>query len=141
MTIREIAEWLGGEIAGSVSEAAPEIDRVEKIEEASPGSLTFLANPKYEKHLENTQATAVLVSRKLDLKKYSGRASLIFIRVDDPYIAFLHVLKRLTPAMDPFTTGIHPTAVIAATASMGTNVSVGANAVIGDLAVRLGKNV
>ena len=70
MTIREIAEWLGGEIVGGNIEGKPEIDRVAKIEEASPGSLTFLANPKYEKHLDTTNATAVLVSRKLDLKKY-----------------------------------------------------------------------
>jgi UDP-3-O-[3-hydroxymyristoyl] glucosamine N-acyltransferase len=139
MTIREIAEWLGGEIVGGTIEGAPEVDRVEKIEEASSGSLTFLANPKYEKHLESTHATAVLVSKKLDLQKYEGRASLIFIRVDDPYIAFLHILKRLTPAQDPFTIGIHPTAVIAATATVGKNVSVGANAVIGDHAL-IGNN-
>jgi UDP-3-O-[3-hydroxymyristoyl] glucosamine N-acyltransferase len=89
MTIREIAEWLGGEIIGGNIEGTPEIDRVAKIEEATTGSITFLANPKYEKHLYTTNATAVLVSRKLDLKINEGRASLIFIRVDDPYIAFL----------------------------------------------------
>jgi len=139
MTIREISEWLGGEIVGSHMEGAPEIDRVEKIEEASPGSLTFLANPKYEKHLDSTQATAVLVSRKLDLKKYAGRASLVFIRVDDPYVAFLHVLKRLTPALDPFTSGIHPTAIVSPTATVGTNVSIGAHAVIGEDAI-IGNN-
>lgn len=135
MTIREIAEWLGGEIAGSNIEEKPEIDRVAKIEEAAPGSLTFLANPKYEKHLGTTNATAVLVSRKLDLKKIEGRASLIFIRVDDPYIAFLHVLKRLTPTIDPFTSGIHSTAVISSNAVLGKNVSIGAYVIIGENAV------
>jgi UDP-3-O-[3-hydroxymyristoyl] glucosamine N-acyltransferase len=134
MTIREIAEWLGGDIEGGTLEGKPAIDRVAKIEEATPGSLTFLANPKYEKHLGTTNATAVLVSRKLDLKKIEGRASLIFIRVDDPYIAFLHMLKRLTPSMDPFTPGIHETAVISSSATIGKNVSVGAYAVIGDTA-------
>ena len=135
MTIREIAEWLGGEIVGGNIEGKPEIDRVAKIEEATPGSLTFLANPKYEQHLGTTNASVVLISRKLDLNKIEGQASLIFIRVDDPYIAFLHVLKRLTPAMDPFTSGIHPTAVISTTAVLGKNVSIGAYAVIGENAV------
>ena len=132
MTIREIAEWLGGEIAGGIIEGKPEIIQVAKIEEAQPGSLTFLANPKYEKHLGTTNATAVLVSRKLDLKKIESQASLVFIRVDDPYVAFLHVLKRLTPSLDPFTTGIHSTAVVSSKAVLGKNVSVGAFAVIGE---------
>ncbi|MGD1044264.1 MAG: UDP-3-O-(3-hydroxymyristoyl)glucosamine N-acyltransferase [Bacteroidota bacterium] len=139
MTILEIAEWLGGEIVGGNIEGKPEIDRVAKIEEATLGSLTFLANPKYEKYLGTTSATAVLVSRKLDLKKIEGRASSIFIRVDDPYVAFLHVLKRLTPTMDPFITGIHSTAIISPDAVLGKNVSVGANAVIGKNAV-IGSN-
>jgi len=135
MTIREIAEWLGGEIVGGTAEGMPEIDRVAKIEDAESGCITFLANPKYEKYLNTTNATAVLVSRKLDLRIIGGRASLLFIRVDDPYIAFLRMLKRLTPAMDPFTSGIHSTAVIAPTAVLEKNVSVGAYAVIGDKAV------
>ena len=135
MTIREIAEWLGGEIVGGNIEGKPEIDRVAKIEEATSGSLTFLANPKYQKHLGTTNATAVLISRKLDLKKIEGRASLVFISVDDPYIAFLHVLKRLTPTMDPFISGIHTTAVISSNATLGKNVSIGAYAIVGENAV------
>lgn len=139
MTIHEIAEWLGGELFGRTLEAAPEIDRVAKIEEAGTGSLTFLANPKYEKHLTTTGATAVLVSRKLDLKKFEGHSSLIFIRVDDPYSAFLQVLKRFTPAVDPFSAGIHSTAAISPSAVLGKNVSLGAHAVIGEQAV-IGEN-
>jgi UDP-3-O-[3-hydroxymyristoyl] glucosamine N-acyltransferase len=139
MTIREIAEWLGGDIVGSNVEDAPDIQCVAKIEDAVSGSLTFLANPKYAKHLSTTNATVVLVSRKLDLKDVEGRASLIFIQVDDPYVAFLHVLKRLTPAIDPFMTGVHSTVVIPSTVTMGKNVSVGAYAVIGEHAV-IGEN-
>jgi UDP-3-O-[3-hydroxymyristoyl] glucosamine N-acyltransferase len=132
MTIREIAEWLGGEVVGNKVESAPEITDVAKIEEAGAGSLTFLANPKYEKHLTTTRATAVLVSRKLDLVKYEGRTSLFFIRVDDPYVAFLYVLKRLTPTVEPFISGIHSAAIIPSTATVGKNISIGAYAVIGE---------
>jgi len=135
MTIHEIAEWLGGEVVGYNIESAPDIERVAKIEEADSGSLTFLANPKYEKHLDTTHATAVLVSRKLDLKKNVGRASLIFIRVDDPYVAFLHVLKRLTPTVELFTVGIHSTAIIPPNAIMGKNISIGSYAVVGENAI------
>jgi UDP-3-O-[3-hydroxymyristoyl] glucosamine N-acyltransferase len=135
MTIHEIAEWLGGEIVGNNIESAPDIERVAKIEDADSGSLTFLANPKYEKHLGSTQATAVLVSRKLDLKKVVDRASLIFIRVDDPYIAFLLVLKRITPTAELFTSGIHSTAIVPSNAILGKNISIGSCAVIGEHAI------
>ncbi len=135
MTIHEIAEWLGGEVIGKNIDDAPDIVRVAKIEEADSGSLTFLANPKYEKHLGTTRATAVLVSRKLDLKKNIDRSSLIFICVDDPYVAFLHVLKRLTPAIQIFTDGVHSTSIISPNAIIGKNVSIGPQAVIGEHAV------
>ena len=135
MTIHEIAEWLGGEVVGNNIESAPDIERVAKIEEADSGSLTFLANPKYEKHLGTTHATAVLVSRKLDLKKIMCRASLIFICVDDPYVAFLHVLKHITPTVELFATGIHSSAIVPSNAIMGKNISIGSHAVIGEHAI------
>ena len=135
MTIHEIAEFLGGEVIGNNIESAPDIERVAKIEEADFGSLTFLANLKYEKHLGTTQATAILVSRKLDLKKNVGRASLIFIRVDDPYVAFLHVLRRLTPTVELFTSGIHSTAIVPSNTIMGKNISIGSHAVVGEHAI------
>jgi UDP-3-O-[3-hydroxymyristoyl] glucosamine N-acyltransferase len=135
MTIQEIAEWLGGEIIGRDIDKAPEIIHVSKIEDAAEGSITFLANPKYERHLSATNATAVLVSRKLDLKKVTAKDSLIFISVEDPYLAFLKVLKRLNPSVEPFTLGVHNTSVIASTAVIGKNVSIGANTVIGEKAI------
>jgi UDP-3-O-[3-hydroxymyristoyl] glucosamine N-acyltransferase len=132
MTIDEIAKCLDGEIVGSNIKSVPDITRVAKIEEADTGSLTFLANPKYEKHLGTTRASVVLISRTLDLAKIDRNASLICIRVDDPYIAFLHIHKRLTPTVDTFLPGIHPTAVIFPSATVGRNVSIGAYAVVGE---------
>jgi len=139
MTIREIAEWLKGELAGPAAAFSSAIDRVAKIEEAGAGSLTFLANPKYRKYLATTNASAVLVARTFDLSSTPANASIVYIRVDDPYVAFLQVLKRLTPTLDPFPAGVHPTAVVAPTAAVGANVSLGAHVVIGDGA-RIGDN-
>lgn len=132
MTIYEIADWLGGEIIGAKGVNSPEISIVSKIEEANAGSITFLANPKYEKYLNTTQATAILVSRKFDVKKYEGKVSAIFICVDDPYLAFLKVLKRLNPSVEPFPAGIHQSAIIPSSSKIGKNVSVGAYVVIGE---------
>lgn len=132
MKVSEIAEWLNGEVVG---DGAVEITSVAKIEDAGPHDLTFLANPKYEKFVAGTKASAMLVSRSFGSGTKNVPGSLTLIRVDDPYVAFLHVLKRLTPAVDPFSTGIHPTAVISPTAKLGTQVDIGALAVVGDGAI------
>ena len=129
MTVQEIATWLQGEVVGN---GTVRIERVAKIEEADQHSISFLANPKYERYLETTQAAAVLVSKVYQGAKLPHRASLAFIKVDDPYLAFLQVLKKFTPTVDPFPKGIHVSATIAATARIGKDVCIGANVVIGD---------
>ncbi|MEK6755514.1 MAG: UDP-3-O-(3-hydroxymyristoyl)glucosamine N-acyltransferase [Bacteroidota bacterium] len=132
MKVREIASLVGGEVVGDDS---AEIAKVAKIEEAGSGDLTFLANPKYERFLATTRASAILVSSTLDTDRLLGQTALTFIKVPDPYVAFLQVLKRLTPVLDPFPTGIHPSAVVDATARIGRNVALGANVVVGKNAV------
>jgi UDP-3-O-[3-hydroxymyristoyl] glucosamine N-acyltransferase len=129
MTVQEIATWLQGELVGN---GTVQIERVAKIEEADQHSISFLANPKYERYLETTTAAAVLVSRKHQTAKLPHRHGLAIIKVDDPYDSFLKVLKKFTPSVDPFPNGIHPSATIAKSATLGKNVCVGANVVIGD---------
>lgn len=136
MTIQEIASWLGGEISG---DEHMEIRGVAKIEEAREGDITFLSNPKYERFLSSTDASAVLVSNQLELRKHDRRPNLTFIKVQDPYVAFLQVLKKLVPQVDPFTAGVHPTAVIAETAKIGSNVSIGVHCMVGEKA-EIGNN-
>ncbi len=132
MTAREIATFVRGEISG---DEGVEILRVAKIEESGPGDLTFLANPKYEKHVAATKASAILVSTSFDTKKAVLPQDLTVIKVPDPYIAFLQVLKHITPMPDPFFKGIHPTASVSTSANIGTNVSIGALVVVGEHAV------
>jgi UDP-3-O-[3-hydroxymyristoyl] glucosamine N-acyltransferase len=132
MTTREIATFVRGEISGN---QGIDILRVAKIEEAGPGDLTFLANPKYEKHVAATHASAILVAASFDTNRSGLPANLTFIKVPDPYVAFLQVMKLITPVPDPFWKGIHPTAVAALTASIGANVSLGAHVVVGNNAV------
>jgi UDP-3-O-[3-hydroxymyristoyl] glucosamine N-acyltransferase len=131
MKAREVANFIHGEISG---DADVEIVRVAKIEEAGPGDLTFLANPKYEKHVATTEASAILVSASFDPSHVRRSGGLTFIKVADPYVAFLQVLKHITPMPDPFFKGIHPAATVAESATIGKNVSLGAHAVIGDKA-------
>jgi UDP-3-O-[3-hydroxymyristoyl] glucosamine N-acyltransferase len=136
MTVHEIASMLQGEVVGN---GHVEILRVAKIEEAEAGDLTFLANPQYEKYLRQTNASAVLVSLDLDLQAYRDHVATSFIRVRDPYLGFLLALKKLTPTVDPFPVGIHPSAIVATSARLGADVGIGPLVSIGD-GVEIGDN-
>jgi len=134
MKLQELAAWLHGEVVG---DSSLRIRGLAKIEAAAPGDLTFLSNPKYEPHLKTTRASAVLVSRKLELSAYARRKGIAFVRVEDPYGAFARLIERFHPEPDPLPSGVHPTAVVAKSATLGKRVSLGAHAVIGERA-RLG---
>lgn len=133
MRLAEIAQLVRGEIDGN---ADLDIERLSKIEEAESGDITFYANPKYEKFLSSTEASAVLVSRNADLKELQKRKSKIaLVKVEDAYRAFLQLVDVFYPAPIPQTRGIHPSAVVAKSAVLGEDVSIGANVFVGERCV------
>lgn len=75
----DLAKMVKGKVEGDGSVM---LSSFAKIEEASPGSLTFLSNPKYTHFLYTTQASAVLVKDSLKLDR---EVSTVLIRVADPY--------------------------------------------------------
>ena len=130
MHLKEIAQFLDGELVGD-----PDIiiTGVAKIEEARKGELTFLANPKYFKYLETTNASAVLVS------KDSPPVTLPHIKLPDPYIGFLNILNKFYPAEKPKFNGIHTSAVLATDVKLAENVTIGPLVYIGDK-TEIGRN-
>jgi len=66
LAIKDIAQFLQGEIVG---DEGLHILGVSKIDQGIQGTLSFLANPKYEEHLESTEASAILVSKERELPK------------------------------------------------------------------------
>ncbi len=132
MKLSEIAKVLNCELIG---DGDVEIRRVSEIQSAVEGDITFIANPKYEKFFDTTRASAVIVSKSFSRRR--DDLSLLFS--DDPYYAFVKVLKLLNPPVELLPLGIHPSAVVAESASLGENVRIGANAVIGER-VKIGDN-
>jgi len=120
-----IAQFLKGEIEGNPKAT---VNNVAKIEEGSPGALSFLANPKYEHYLYTTKSTIVLVNRSF-VPARNVEATLI--RVDNAYDAFASLL-RLVDQARPRKKGIHPTAIIEKTAQLGKDIYVGPYAYIGE---------
>ena len=127
-TLAQLADQLGARVQGDDSKL---IQGLAALHGAGPSDLSFLANRQYHKQLATTQAGAVLLT-EADAADYAGNV----LVVDDPYLAYAQLSHQFDPKpVAP--AGIHPTAIIAAsarvdaTASIGPGVVVEADAVIG----------
>ncbi len=125
-SLKKLASMVDGEIIGDSNVT---ISGVAGIKEASPGEITFLANPKYESYLNETRAAAIITNRK-------GKCRQPVLKVNNPYMAFLKVVKLFyEKPLDKYPRRIHPTAVVPSSTVLGEDVHIGAYAVIGGNAV------
>ena len=127
-TAQAIATFLNGDVEGDPHVI---VNNVSKIEEGKPGTLSFLANPKYTKYIYTTGASVVLVNRDFKPEK-KVRATLI--RVDDAYQAIAALLEMADQARHT-RTGVHALAFVSETASTGKDVYIGPFAYISDQVV------
>jgi len=125
---QQIADFLKGTIEGKPDVI---VTHFSKIEEGQPGSLTFLANPKYKDYIYHTQASVVLVSTDF---VPSGDVAATLVKVPDPYAALAALLTLVQQAKGK-KTGIGATAFIAASAAVGEDCYVGEMAYIGEHSV------
>ena len=123
-TAHELGLLLNGTVDG---DPLVPVNRLAKIEEAKAGSLSFLANPKYEQYLYTTEASVVIVNNDQVLAAPS-KATLI--RVENAYSAFTLLLEKYN-TLKLNTTGIEQPSFIHPTAQIGQNIYVGAFAYIG----------
>ena len=129
---KQIAEYLQGTIVGDEN---AKVNTFAKIEEGTPGALSFLANPKYTNYIYDTQSSIVLVNKDF-VPEQEIKATLI--KVDNAYESLAKLLT-LYESMKPKRTGISPLASIAASAKLGKNVYIGPFACIED-GVEIGDN-
>jgi UDP-3-O-[3-hydroxymyristoyl] glucosamine N-acyltransferase len=122
VTLRELADRLECRLEG---DGELDVTRVSGIQDAEPGDVTFLANPKYEKALASTRASAVI------LKEDASPAPCAMLRARDPYLAFARAVGLFAPT-SRLAPGVHALAAIAADAHLGADVSVGPFVVIGE---------
>lgn len=132
-TAKQIAGFLTGTVEG---DPEARVSNVSRIEEGEPGTLTFLANPKYTPHIYTTRATIVVVGK--DFAPLQP-LSVTLIRVEDAYQSFATLLGMLDKSTPEFS-GISSLSSIHSSAVIGEGVSVGDFAVIGKNAI-IGKNV
>lgn len=133
-TALQIAGYLHGKVEGDEN---VELYRLAKIEEGEPGSLTFLANPKYTQYIYTTKASACLVSKDFEPEH---EITTTLIRVDNPYECMALLLTMLNRETNAKKKGVSPTAVVDASVEMDEDAYIGHYAVIGEN-VKIGKRV
>lgn len=128
LTPQLIASFIGGKVEG---DGNVKLTGFAKIEEAGPGSVTFIANPKYSHFIYETKASAVLVSDKFQLER---PVEPTLIRVPDPYVALADLLNAME-SNRPKPVGIEQPCYISEGVTIPDDVYVGAFAYIGKGAV------
>lgn len=117
-----LAKRLGAELTGNPDAL---VTGVAGIEDAGPGDVTFVANPKYAAKARDTRATAVLVDPEFP------EITAATLRLKNPYLAFARTIEVFYAA-PVYAPGIHPTAIVATTARIGANAHIGAYAVVSE---------
>jgi len=130
MKLAELASAIGARLENGSPNT--EITGVCGIEEAAPGHVTFLANPKYASAAKATRASAVIVAEDFPA------AATAMLRSKNPYLAFAHALE-LFYQPPKYAPGVHRTAVVHPSAKIGHGAHIGPYVVI-DEDVEIGKN-
>jgi UDP-3-O-[3-hydroxymyristoyl] glucosamine N-acyltransferase len=125
----QIATLIQGNIEGN---AQALVGGFNKIEEAGPHDLAFLANPKYEDFLYTTKAGIVIIGDQLELKQ---AVSSTLIRVKDAYSSFATLMQYYQQMKAKQLVGIEQPVFIHPTAKIGEQVYIGAFSYIGENAV------
>lgn len=127
-TAQQIADLLQGEVAG---DPGIKVSKLSKIEEGTPGSLSFLANPAYTPYIYTTQAAVVIVNRDFQPEK---PVSSTLVKVENAYQSFAKLLEVYNTIVRD-KKGIETTAYIDPSAKIGNDVYIGGLAYIGKNAV------
>ena len=131
---QQIAMMIQGQVEG---DASVTVHNFGKIEEATAGQISFLANPKYEAFLYTTAASIIIVGAQQQLKE---KIKATLIRVPDAYAAFATLLTKYQALKNQQLEGIQTPSFIAPSAKIGANHFIAAFAYINEGAT-LGEHV
>ncbi len=132
-TAEQIAGILEGEVVGNPN---AEVFKLAKIEEGTKGSLTFLANPKYQNFIYSTQATITIVNKNFEPEQ---EVTTTLIKVEDAYKAFSKLLEYYNQ-VKLMKSGIEQPSVISENVEYGENLYLGSFCYLGKN-VKIGNNV
>ena len=132
-TAEQIAGILEGEVVG---DPAAEVSKLSKIEEGTEGSLTFLANPKYENFIYETKATITIVNNTFVTE---NPISTTLIKVEDAYKSFAKILEFYNQVKNN-KVGVEIPCVLPESTKFGINLYLGSFSYVGENVI-IGENV
>ena len=130
ITLQEVALEVNGILVG---DGEIPISSVDDINQAKKESISFAFLPKYKRIINDSKASAFIVTSKEDLVGKPG------IIVENPYLSMIKILK-LFKKRRKFVAQIHNNAIIEDSASVDNDVSIGPFVYIGKKS-KIGKNV
>ncbi len=120
-TLQELAEYLGGVVRG---DGSLRITGLAPLDNAGPGTITFLANPKYAAKVAETRADAILMAPGGE--SYGKNV----LELANPYLGFARLLTLFYTRPHPVL-GVMPGAIVGTNVTLGAGVSIHAGAVVG----------
>jgi UDP-3-O-[3-hydroxymyristoyl] glucosamine N-acyltransferase len=131
MKVDELAKEIGAEVVGDGSQ---EITSAATLEDATAGQVSFLANARYVRQIESTNATAVIVAPSIVTNKH-----ITLLKTADPYYAFMKAVVLMYGHRKHPHEGIHKQALVDPAASIGEGTVIYPGAYVGPRA-RLGRD-
>ena len=122
LRLKDIARILDGTIDGDEDTV---ISNISGIEDAKEGDITFVANPKYIKYIEQTNASAIVCSPDISSESKN------LLKVKNPYLAYAKAITFLNPPREETGT-VDERAFIGKDVKLGKNVTIYPFAFIGD---------
>lgn len=120
LRLAQFIEALGGTLEGN---AAQSINALAPLDSAGPQDLSFLSNPRYQQQLAASQAACVIVA---PAQRQLAMARGACIVADDPYVYFARATQLWKKHHRPLVlAGVHPSAVVDATAVVHPSASIG----------------
>jgi UDP-3-O-[3-hydroxymyristoyl] glucosamine N-acyltransferase len=119
--LAELAVRFGCELRGDPDTL---VDRVAPLQDAGPGAVSFLANPRYRRHLATTRASVVV----LDAKS-APECPVAALVARNPYATYARIAQVLYPT-PPVVPGRDPSAVVEAGAEVDPTAAIGAQAYV-----------
>jgi UDP-3-O-[3-hydroxymyristoyl] glucosamine N-acyltransferase len=125
-SLADLAEYLDAQLVGDANHI---ISGIADLQTANNAELSFINQESYAQHLAQCKSGAVILSNDF-ADKYSGNKLI----VSNTYLAYAKV-SALFESLSVLASGVHPTAVIAASAKIDASAMIGANCVIGENAI------
>ncbi|MGA7935906.1 MAG: UDP-3-O-(3-hydroxymyristoyl)glucosamine N-acyltransferase [Kovacikia sp.] len=123
----------------AVSTLDPEIVGVAAVDEATPGTLSYIEGERFAHQIKTTAASALILPKDEVLQAEATKRQIAWVEAAYPRLAFAQTIALFYQAFKP-APAIHPTAVIDPSAQIGQDVAIGAHVVI-QAGTRIGDQV